>query len=234
LGYSDVKEKGDGKMAVITISRKVGSGGDYIAREVAQNLGYHFVDKDFIGTLLREYGLSFERVYDNLPSFWEKFIAQKAMKEEKVSMLNRAIRALAHHGNVVILGRSGFVVLGDLVDVLNVRIQAPIDFRVNQMMKREEVSKEEAEALIKQGDKVRSDFVETFYGVQWETSSAFDLVINTRKVAPALAISWLVESVNAIEAKEEDEKPAAATIEVDSWMAKSVAEEFDYITAQEH
>lgn len=213
-------------MAVITFSRKVGSEGDYIAEKVAQTLGYHFIDKEFIGTVLSEYGLvEFDREYDNLPSFWEKFTAQKAgRREEMVSMLNRVIQALAYHGNVAIQGRSGFVLLGSYADVLNVRIQAPLRFRAKQVMKRQKISIDQAEAIIKHGDKVRSAFVKTFYGVQWETSSAFDLLINTSKVSPVLAINWLVEAVIAIDEKVDAEKPKTASIQVDPILAKLVSE----------
>ena len=216
-------------MAVITFSRELGSEGDYIAEKVAQSLGYHFIEKEFIGTVLSEYGLvEFDKEYDNLPSFWEKFTVQKAgRREEMVSMLNRVILALASHGNVVIQGRSGFVILGSYADVLNVRIQAPLENRVKRVMKREEISVERAEEKIKYGDKVRSAFVKTFYGVQWETSKSFDLLINTSKVEPEVAVKWLVEAAKAVELKEDDEKSTTASIKVDSTLAKVVSEELE-------
>jgi cytidylate kinase len=216
-------------MAVITVSRKFGSDGGYIAKQVAQNLGYHFVDKDFIRDVLRDYRTSFFSEYDHLPSFWEQVMTQSGVRRrEMANMLDRVIRALAHHGNVVILGRSGYDVLGDYADVLNVRIQAPLDFRVKQVIKRKEVSANQAKEIIKQSDKMRSEFVKTFYGVEWETSSAFDMVINTSKVAPEKGISWIVEAAKAIEAKEEeDDKPTTASMDVDSVMAKAVSSELE-------
>ena len=50
-------------MAVITISRQVGSGGVSIGKKVADILGYHFIDKNTIAEVLREYGIvEFEKV----------------------------------------------------------------------------------------------------------------------------------------------------------------------------
>jgi hypothetical protein len=43
-------------MAVMTISRELGSEGVTIAKKVAQELGYHFVDKDVIERVLDQYG----------------------------------------------------------------------------------------------------------------------------------------------------------------------------------
>jgi cytidylate kinase len=81
-------------------------------------------------------------------------------------------------------------------------------------MKRKKIGPIQAEALITQGDKVRSEFVKTFYGVEWEKSSAFDMVINTSKVAPEKAISWIVEAAKLVEGREEDDTPTTASIEV--------------------
>ena len=43
-------------MSVITVSRDYGSDGDIIAKQVAETLGYHFVDLKFIGNILGQYG----------------------------------------------------------------------------------------------------------------------------------------------------------------------------------
>ena len=41
-------------MAVITISRQFGSGGEEIARKVAETLGYDYVDKELIATVAQK------------------------------------------------------------------------------------------------------------------------------------------------------------------------------------
>ncbi len=111
-------------MSVITISREFGSEGDAIAQKVAQALGYHFVDQKFIGIVLGQYGyVEFDKEYKSLPTFWERFDAQREKQRDvMVTMLNQVIQAVAHHGDVVILGRSGFEVLGRFSDVFHVRI----------------------------------------------------------------------------------------------------------------
>lgn len=214
-------------MAVITVSRKLGSGGDYIAKEVADILGYHYVDKEFIGAVLDQYGLvGFDEEYNSIPSFWEKFNAQKEERREMmVAMLNRVMRAVAHHGNVVIQGRSGFSLFEGYTDVLNVRIQAPLAFRIERLMKREKITHDEAEAIVKQGDEVRSTFIKSFYNIQWDASTAFDVLINTSKVSPEMAVKWLVEAVKELERKGLDEEPSTASIQVDPILAAAIANE---------
>ena len=87
-------------MAVITISREHGSDGDLIAEQAAQVLGYHLVGKELIAMLLSEYGLvEFDKQYERLPSFWERFNAQREQRREQiVLMLNQIVPALAQHG----------------------------------------------------------------------------------------------------------------------------------------
>ena len=212
-------------MAVITVSRKLGSQGDYIAKKAAQMLGYHYVDKTFIESVLSQYGLvEFDDAYNTIPSFWEKFDAQKEERREMmVSMLNRVMRAVAHHGNVVILGRSGFFLFEGYTDVLNVRIQAPLSFRIEQIMQRDKIAHDEAEAIVKQGDEVRAHFVKSFYGIDWNVTTAFDLLIDTSKVSPEMAIKWLVEATKALEERGSDKEPTTASIQVDPILAAAVA-----------
>ncbi|HOT90235.1 MAG TPA: cytidylate kinase-like family protein [Anaerolineae bacterium] len=211
-------------MAVITISRKLGSRGDEIAEQAARALGYHYVDKEFIGDILSQYGLiEFGAKYDSLPSFWERFDAQKEERREiMVDMLNRVMRAVAHHGNVVILGRSGFSLFQDYADVLNVRIQAPLTFRIEQVMKKEKLTREAAAAMVKQNDEVRANFIKSFYNIQWDTPNVFDLLIDTSKISPDMAVKWLVEATQELEKREKEGELTTASIEVDPILAAAI------------
>jgi cytidylate kinase len=213
-------------MSVITISREFGSEGDDIAKRITQTLGYHFVDQEFIGTLLSQYGLiEFDREYETLPGFWEKFNAQRETRRDvMVDMLNRVMRAVAHHGDVVILGRSGFEVLGNFADVLHVRLQAPFSVRVARVMAQQKITSEQAEAVVKESDRVRVAFAEEFYKVPWGAIHAFDLVINTDKISPDLATTWVVDAAKAFVTSPEVDKPTTGSIEVDPVLAVAVSD----------
>jgi len=214
-------------MSVITISREFGSGGDVIAQQVAQILGCHFVDQKFVSTILGQYGyVEFDKEYANLPTFWERFDAQREKhRDVMMNMLNRVIRAIAHHGNVVILGRSGFEILGGFADVLHVRLQAPFSVRVKRIMEEQQITTEQAESMVKQSDKVRTAFVEEFYRVPWNAIHAFDLVINTGKITPAAAVNWIVDAARASMISPDEDKPTTASIEVDRILAEAVSDE---------
>lgn len=213
-------------MSVITVSREVGSEGDTIAQQVAQSLGYHYVDKSLIGFLLRQYGLvEFDKDYEVLPGFWERFNAQREQRREQmVAMLTQVVRAVAQHGNAVIVGRSGFAILQGFADVLNVRIQTPLPIRVQRVMAQQAIDADQAETLVRENDKARQAFVESFYRARWDATTAFDLVIDTSKVAPALAVTWLVEAAKALDGMPPTDRPRCSSIQVDPILAKAVAD----------
>lgn len=213
-------------MSVITISREFGSEGDTIAQKAAQTLGYHFVDRKFIGNILGQYGyVEFDKEYESLPTFWERFDAQRDKQRDlMVNMLNQVIQAVAQHGNVVILGRSGFEVLGGFADAFHVRLQAPLPVRVGRVMEQQKLTFDEAETLVKETDKVRVAFVEEFYRVSWGDIHAFDLVINTGKISPDLAAIWVVDAAKSFLTVPEPDKPVTTSLEVDRILAEAVSD----------
>ena len=213
-------------MSVVNISRDFGSKGDYIAEKIAKVLGYHFVDKEFFAAVLSEYGLvEFDVEYDARPGFWEKLNEQRyERRDEVVDMLNRTIRAVAQHGNVVILGRSGFEVLGQFANILHVRLQAPIPVRIKRVMEEMKIPLEEAEVFVKENDKIHIAFTQEYYKMPWDAIHAFDLVINTGKIFPDLAATWVVDAVNALGTIQEPGKPDISSLEIDPILKKDVSD----------
>ena len=212
-------------MSVITISREFGNVGDDIGERIAQGLGYHFVDKEFIADLLRQYGLvNFDREFETPPGFWEGFNTQRGhYRDAMVNMLNRVVEAVASHGDVVIQGRSGFAILGGFADVLHVRLWAPLSVRVKHVMTQQQMTAEQAAVSVKDGDKARRSFVEGFYGVPWDAIQTFDLVINTGKIPPDLAMTWVIDTAKAWALSPTTGEPTTSSIEVDSVLARAIS-----------
>jgi cytidylate kinase len=218
-------------MSVITISMKVGSEGSHIAEKVAQTLGYHFADKTTIGKVLNQYGLvEFDKEYDSAPGFWAHFDAQR--EERRKSMVDMLNRSFWLWRIMVILGRGGFAVLGGFADVVNVRIQAPLPIRIKRVMEQQNITDpERAEAFVTENDRVRIAFVESWYGVRWDTASPFDLVIDTGKIPLELATTWLVEANRVAKERKGGDERTTGTIQVDPILASAVSDEFKYHVA---
>jgi cytidylate kinase len=210
-------------MSAITISRELGSEGLYNATQVAQKLGYHLVDKQIIEKTFSQYGyVSFDKDYESAPSFWGRIDKDK---NDMISMLNRVFRAMACYGEVVILGRGSFAALGDYIDVLNVRLQAPLAVRINRIMaERKIIDIGEAESLVLESDSVSSGFIQFWYGMRWNQADAFNLVIDTHKLPPDTAVKWIVEAHEILRHVPKDGLSTTQNIQVDQVLASAVAD----------
>jgi cytidylate kinase len=215
-------------MTVITISRDFGSGGELLAGQVAQSLGYHLVDRAFVSAVLRQYGVAeFDVEYEKQAGFWEGFdIAKSERRDVMMRMLNQVVRAVARHGNVVILGRSGYAILSGLADVLHVRLQAPLDDRIETVQARNHLFPDEASALVKEKDAIRKSFIESFYRATWDSAHAFDIVINTAYVPVDMAVEWVLQ-VARLPRKHLGTRPTTKQLEIDTVMQGTVNEKLD-------
>lgn len=209
-------------MTVITISREYGSGGSEISQQVAKALAYTLIDKNVIEKVLKQYGLI---EYDDLyqaSSFWARFDSSNI---EMMKMLNQSILAFASRDNSVILGRGGFAILRGFNNVLNVRIQMPLNERAQQVMKLENLPNlATAEELVKQNDITRDGFIRTFYDVRSDDASLYDLVIDTSRVPPDMATNWIVEAARSLARIKPQAGRTTREIEVDPVLAQTIAE----------
>ena len=112
-------------MAIITISRQMGTGAYEIAKDVAKRLKYSLVDGSRIVELAAAYGLSEEEL-------------QRVDEKPPVSLTDDDQRHAAHlsaielllleccrQGNVIIYGRGGQDLLTGMDNVLRLRFVAP-------------------------------------------------------------------------------------------------------------
>ncbi len=191
--------EGGSSMAVITISRLIGSNGEEIARETAEQLHYRYVDKDLIQDIMKEYGVvEFKDVYDGKMGFWDKYYHSA---EEIVQLLNEIILSVAKMGNVVIVGRGSFVCLQAYDDVIHVMVHAPLEYRLQNIMQERDFSdRAEAEHFLKRQYHIRKTFIEHNYRVKWDSIQNFDLLFNTAKITPREAVTCLQQAAVTLDA----------------------------------
>jgi len=210
-------------MAVITISRELGSGGTDISQKVAKTLSYALIDKNLIEAVLLQYGMvAFDDLYQKTTSIWARF---DSANMQLVKMLNKTILGFARRDNSVILGRGGFAILREYTNVLNIRIQAPFPTRVQRIMDIEQISDYSvAEERIKENDKVRNGFIQAFYGVKWDTTNWFNLVIDTSRVSTPLAVKWIVEAAQDLDRARVSQGLKTREIDVDPVLEKTISD----------
>ncbi|AEJ20876.1 AAA family ATPase [Gracilinema caldarium] len=164
-------------MAVLTISRDIGSGGLELARRTAELTNYLIADKSVIEHIMREYGfVNFDKSYESSGSF---FSAEEELTERTLSFLDQVIRAIARTNNCIIIGRGGFVPLTGFSDAIHIRVTAPFSVRVDRVMRESNLlSRIDAEQVVLKKDKARRGFLARYYGVRWEDTVPFDMVVN--------------------------------------------------------
>lgn len=166
-------------MAILTISREFGSGGREIGLSVAQNMCYDYLNKEKILDDIRLSGKKWEEWSKNLdehsPSTWEKhdwsFRGFSALLQSHV--LNHAF-----NDNVVIMGRGANFLLRGIPYALNIRVTAPLDVRIERIMKRESVDRGTALWLAEKTDKERAGFILALYHKHWEDPSGYDMTFD--------------------------------------------------------
>lgn len=208
-------------MSVITISRQLGSHGGRIARGLAKELGWKFADKSTINGVIKQYGLiHLDNLYgEKAPGFWELYQEDSVWT---IEWMNKTIEAIAAQGDVVILGRGGFAVLGDYADSLDVFVSAPLEVRAHRIALRDGITEEEAAEKIKRDDKTRARFTKRIYGAGWADEKNFDLVVDTGDVDDESVIADIVAALRDRQAKSAD-GPRVADITVDPVLAESIA-----------
>jgi cytidylate kinase len=187
-------------MAVITISRQLGSAGDYIAGLVASMMSYKLVNKQSIIMEAQRRGLmdteAANEIGEGRPTLLERFDKNRS---RAFYAMRSILREAANEDNAVIVGRGGHVELRDQTDVLNVRIIAHFETRIARIIQENGMERTEAARMLKQSDKERCKYVKHFFLVDCSDPELYDIVINTSKISPDAAARLIVQAARQVE-----------------------------------
>lgn len=181
---------------VITVNRELGSGGRTVGRKLAERLEVKYYDKALIEGLTKEFGLTveeIEKVKAQKKTWWNEFnnyymkrgSTTMPMEAETVltteSMMateKRILQELAAEESCVVAGRSGFLVFREWPNHMNIFIQAPMESRIERVMTKQGLSREEAIAAIEKVDKGRETYIQKYADTSRYDTRNYDLVIN--------------------------------------------------------
>ncbi|SFW31296.1 Cytidylate kinase [Prevotellaceae bacterium HUN156] len=186
---------------VITINRELGSGGRTVGRKLAEKLGVPYYDKALIESLQKEYDLSVEKIEKlkgTKHSWWDDvvrildvgsgggncYMPQKADKadtlttDEVFKTETLILQNLAAEKSCVVAGRSGFFIFRDHPNHLSIFIQASMPHRIQRLMRKQNLTEEEARKTIEKVDKMRENYVKKCTGTSRYDTRNYDLVIS--------------------------------------------------------
>ena len=188
---------------VITINRELGSGGRTVGRKLAEKLNVPYYDKLLIQSLQDKYKLSVEEIekekgnkHQWLNYLKNAFVAINQNKDELwyYQMVNgelgdmvtsedmfkveqEILKEAAEEQSCIVAGRSGFYVFANHPNHVSIMIQAPMEQRIERVMKKQGLNHEEAEKAIKNVDKMRENYVTKYTSTSRYDTRNYDLVI---------------------------------------------------------
>ena len=171
-------------MAVMTLSRQLGSLGHETAVLVAQRTGLRLVDRELINQAAQRAGAPEVALamIDELNLLGLK--PSPTEIQAYLAAVKIVIEELADADNVIIVGRAGQILLANRPEALHVRMVAPVPLRVERLAKRQGIPAEAARAQVNASDRYHQNYFKQYYRVPWDGSGLYDLVINTAKLTP--------------------------------------------------
>lgn len=177
---------------VIVIGRQYGCGGHDIGKMLAEKFGYEFYDQEIIKMIAGTTGMTPDFISKQEESMTNSFLydfvnqmylykdkMEEAPKDKIFEAESKVIKDLAAKGNCVIIGRCSDYILRENKNVLKVFFLAPIEQRIQRIMKKSDITQKEAEQKIHKEDKRRADNYHYYTGRMWGMSSNFDITFNT-------------------------------------------------------
>ena len=179
---------------VVCISHATGAGGEEVGRLVAERLGFLYVDDEIVARAAAKGGIGPDEIADaerrkslvaRVLDAWarsggEAWVVgagvpdpgQELGSEDLRVLIREAIEQTAARGNVVIVAHAASQALPRGPEALRVLVTASPDTRAERLG-------DEGARTVKDEDAARSDYLKRFYGVDEESPTHYDLVINT-------------------------------------------------------
>lgn len=183
LQKEDKKQK---STPVVTVSREPGSGGRIIAEMLAQELSMDIFHQDIIHQMAESAHVHrrfFETLDEKGMNVLEEWISSLVNQhhlwpDEYLKHLMKLVGVIGKYGGAVIVGRGGNFILPSGKG-LRVRVIAPRDKRIENVVQKHDVSPEEAKRRITRTESDRRAFVRKYYNADIDDPSHYDLVLNT-------------------------------------------------------
>lgn len=186
--------------SIVTLSRQMGSGGEFIGYQTAKKLGFKHYDKKLVDEIANKAQMrktQVESLDERSRNFIEECYRAIMMDSHFLTSssyfkhLSEVVLSIAQHGKAVIVGRGANFVLGDKTG-LRVRIVSSLQKRIKRVVKKRGISEKKALEIIKRDDSQKKQFIQTHFGQDIEVCTNFDLIINTDEITLDEAVDLIV------------------------------------------
>lgn len=195
---------------VITVGRRMGSGGRVLGRKLADRLGIAFYDKELLVDAAKRSGLCaemFERNDERRPhfisglfsfnmglgpvtSYTSSSISDDALYKAQCDFIHE----IASKEPCVIVGRTADYILRDTENVVNVFIHADIDDCARRICGRQpDLNFEQARRLAEKTNKLRAGFYNFYTDKRWGDSGSYDLTFSSSTMSLDNIVDLIVD-----------------------------------------
>jgi cytidylate kinase len=195
---------------LITISASYGAGGSWIGPQVAERLGYRFVDRAIPVQVAERLGVPVDRaeahdeaahsrlayLLSRLPNT-AGVVLPEATNESFCRETEALLREVADAGDAVVLGRAAAIVLRDRPQALHVRLDGPEEARIAQAMRVEEIDEEAARDRQRGSDRARMAYVKHFYDADPRDPRYYQLVLDSTALPLKACVELIVTAAKA-------------------------------------
>ena len=189
-------------MALITITRSLGSGESDIAQRVAHELNVTLYDDHALKEAALKMGIRSEDLKsldEKAPGFFDRILSRRP--ELYRDFMEAVVYEVARNGEGVIIGHGSQVLLRDFGCALHVLLHASESARIENLIAQNMLSRETAEKLIQKSDNEQRGFFRYAFNLRMSDPSLYDLMINTEKLGTASTVKLIVESARSEEIK---------------------------------
>ncbi len=173
-------------MNVITLSREYGAGGEEVAQGLARALGWQILDRELLhdaAQIAKVPESDIERL-DEQPAAKGERLSSSLVHQQYIRALTDAATQAARRGGVILVGRGGRHLLGEMGGAFHLRLIAPKAWRTLRVARQEKLSAEQATARCAEIDGLRRQFTHFYFGDASIQPAEYDLVANTGRVMP--------------------------------------------------
>ena len=175
------------KHVVITIGREYGSGGRLIAKQLSEELGITFYDKELITAVARKTGFSENFIRDSehqrpTNSFlYDLYTAVQtpSVPDQVFIAQAKVIKEAASRESCVIVGRCADYILREREDCLNVFIHASMAARADRIVRLYGSSEKSPEKRLEEKDKRRRVYYKHYTDGDWGMSQNYHLSLDS-------------------------------------------------------
>lgn len=190
--------KTKGLFPTVTISRQTGAGAAMVGEKFIEimskipadcNCEWVYFDKNLIEKVLADYNLpdffsnlKIEDKYSGTEYFFRDLMWPSESKWSLARKTSKTILKLANVGNVIIVGRAANIVTAKLKNVINVRLIAPLENRINHVQEYFGMSFKEAEEYITREEAARKKYLKSYFFKDIDNPVLYHLILNTQSL----------------------------------------------------